>query len=620
MARADLEQLLLAPPREFSLAPFWFWNDDLTDAEILRQIADFDAHGVFAFVIHPRVGLPRSIGWMSDAMLRFMKAAVREAKHRDMKVILYDEGMYPSGSSSGQVVATNPKLACRCLAMLELAGDDEPKLAAGQNLISVARIKSGKRIAIIDRPVNSYIRGIHYIGEGPKEDEPPAGDILNPETTKLVLKLVYDRMHDALAEHFGDTIIGMFTDEPNTLGRCREKGVRPGTSDIIENVNRLLGYDFTPHLPALWFDDEPDAKRYRANYDWAIHRRLEETWYAPLSEWCAAHKVALCGHPDRGDELGVQRFFQFPGQDLVWRFVEPDKPSALEGAESTQGKVTSSAMVHLGQRRNGNEFCGAYGHQTTFAEMKWLADWCLVRGVNLLVAHAFYYSIRGPRKDERPPQLGPFTPAWDDGKFKAFADHARRFCWLNSDSQHVCDIAILTNPDHCAWPAAKVCFEHQRDFNYVDPETLLKHADVQVDGVRVGPMRYQLVVIDGLDPVPEEVTEKLRSMSDAGHVITHRVGAEQELLAAIDRTCAADVQLSPPVASVRVRHVIKDGSHFYILFNEVGRPIQTSLTVAATGQRSWIDTTSGKATPSDGDGAIELKLHGYGVALLRVAS
>src|SRR4051794_10997451 len=118
-----LDDELRSPPREFSLMPFWFWNDDLSEREILRQIADFDSHGVYGFVIHPRVGLPRTIGWMSEAMLRFTAVAVREARRRDMRVILYDEGMYPSGSSSGQVVATDPSLACRCLAMRELSGD-----------------------------------------------------------------------------------------------------------------------------------------------------------------------------------------------------------------------------------------------------------------------------------------------------------------------------------------------------------------------------------------------------------------------------------------------------------------------------------------------------------------
>jgi hypothetical protein len=609
---------LLSPPREFSLFPFWFWNDELSEREILRQIADFDAHGVYGFVIHPRVGLPRTIGWMSDAMLGFMSIAVREARRRDMKVILYDEGMYPSGSSSGQVVATNANLACRCLAMQELGTNDAPKLAAGQNLVAQVTTASGKRVAIVDRKADSYIRGLHYVGEGPREDEPPAGDILNPETAHLILKLVYDRCHGALGEYFGNAIIAFFTDEPNPLGKCRERNVRPGTMGILEYANRMLGYDFTPHLPALWLDDEPDARRYRRDYDWVIHRLLEESWYRPLSDWCEAHRVALCGHPDRGDELGVQRFFHFPGQDLVWRFVEPDKPTALEGPESTQAKVTSSAMIHLGRRRNGNEFCGAYGHQTTFAEMRWLADWCMVRGVNLLVPHAFYYSIRGPRKDERPPQLGPWTPAWDDGRFHAFADHCRRLCWLNTDAQHVCDIAILTDSDHCAWRAAKTCLEHQRDFNYLDPETLLTKAEVKADGVRAGPMRYQLIVIDGLDPIPPQVTERLRPMTEAGHVLVHQPDGAEKLLAAIDRTCAADVQLTPPSTAVRFRHVVKGGRHFYILFNEVGRPVKSTLTAVPAGARSWIDTTTGRATPiADGD-ALQLSLDAYGVALLQV--
>ena len=97
----------LNPAREFSVMPFWFWNDDLTEAELIRQIMDMDAHGVYGFVIHPRVGLPRDIGWMSDRMLHFIRVAVEAAHKREMSVILYDEGMYPSGSSSGQVVAHN---------------------------------------------------------------------------------------------------------------------------------------------------------------------------------------------------------------------------------------------------------------------------------------------------------------------------------------------------------------------------------------------------------------------------------------------------------------------------------------------------------------------------------
>lgn len=96
------------PSREFSQAPFWFWNDELSEKEILRQLKDFCDHGVYGFVIHPRVGLPKDTGWMSDKMIRYMRFAIEQAKGLNMWVVLYDEGMYPSGSASGQVVAEDP--------------------------------------------------------------------------------------------------------------------------------------------------------------------------------------------------------------------------------------------------------------------------------------------------------------------------------------------------------------------------------------------------------------------------------------------------------------------------------------------------------------------------------
>ena len=75
----------LDPPTEFSVLPFWFWNDDLDADEIRRQIADFEEHGVHGFIIHPRVGLPRTLGWMSEALLEFYDVAIEEAGRRGMR-------------------------------------------------------------------------------------------------------------------------------------------------------------------------------------------------------------------------------------------------------------------------------------------------------------------------------------------------------------------------------------------------------------------------------------------------------------------------------------------------------------------------------------------------------
>ena len=143
-------------------------------------------------------------------------------------------------------------------------------------------------------------------------------------------------------------------------------------------------------------------------------------------------------------------------------------------------------MIHLRRRRNSNEYCGAYGHNFTFGEMKWLTNWLIVRGCNLLYPHAFYYSVRGPRIDERPPDVGPNSAWWD--KYKPFADSVSRLCWLNTDSKHVSELAILGLNNHLPWQAAKICFQNQRDFNYLEARHLWEDAQVDQNGIRIAGM------------------------------------------------------------------------------------------------------------------------------------
>jgi hypothetical protein len=526
--------------------------------------------------------------------------------------------MYPSGSSSGQVVAEDPSLAARCLAMLE----GSEAVPVGANVVARLNRPDGTPVNIIDRRADSYIRGIHYRDEAANlEDEPAAGDILNPRTASAIIRLVYDRFFECFGNHFGKTILGIFTDEPNPLGKSREPNVRPGTTGILEQVNQLIGYDFTPHLAALW-DESAESAKYRADYEWALHRRLEQTWYKPLSEWCAAHGVALCGHPDRGDEIGVQRFFQIPGQDLVWRWVLPDHQSAVEGPESTQGKCSSSAMIHLGRRRNSNEFCGAYGHETTFEEFQWLANWCFLRGVNLLIPHAFYFSVKGPRKDERPPQVGGVGCAWWD-RFTPFAEHCRRLSWLNTDCRHVCDIAILTEPDQCPWQAAKVLFENQRDFNYLEIGLLESVCEVTKDGIHIAGMNYGVLVIEGRPSLTPAIEKKLAPLRTAGRVVHFDPSdsavfgdSEKKFIGAITATCTPDIELSTPAKSLRVRHVVREDRDFYLFFNESSEPLSTSLKLWPKGDCVWIDSSTAAAISADNP--LSLKLDGWSTRLLQI--
>ena len=612
----DFWQTFHTPPTEFSVIPFWFWNDDLDAAELRRQIADFQAHGVHGFLIHPRVGLPRELGWMSEKLLHFYDVAIEEAARRGMQVILYDEGMYPSGSSSGQVVAENPAFQCRCLAKIDLSTGEEPQLAEGQTLVAVVARHNSQRVAVIDRPLDAFIRGLHYTGDGAAEDakaedEPPAGDLLNPAAVDCFLRLVYDKFATRFGQHFGKTVIAIFTDEPSPLGRPRERGIWPGTTGILAEINRILGYDFTPHLPSLWYDDEPEAAHFRSEYARAIGLRMEEVWYQRLYDWCSRHNLPLTGHPAQADDLGAERYFHIPGQDLVWRWVLPDHPSALEGAQSTQAKCASSAMIHLGRRRNLNELCGAYGHELTWAEMNWLADWCFVRGANLLVPHAFYYSVRGIRRDERPPDVGPNSAWWE--RYPIYAARCARLSWLNTDSAHICHTAILGASDHLPWQAAKVLFEYQRDFNYLEERHLWEDAQVDASGIGIAGMHYTALILD--QPPHPSTGPALALLEKSGRLIRHAPAAPAgELVARLDALVSPDVTVHPPASALRIRHIRKDRMDCWLLFNERKESLETNVHLAGADSLLRVDPATGERAEFVNGGA--LVLAGYELTLL----
>ncbi|MFP4366131.1 MAG: hypothetical protein ACLFQA_03455 [Bacteroidales bacterium] len=623
----DLQREFEDPPREFSLMPFWFWNDTLNDDELIRQIADFEAHGVYGFVIHPRIGLPEDTGWLSPAMIRAKQVAIKEAAKRDMCVILYDEGMYPSGSSAGQVVARNPEHAARGLAKIDLDPGEEPRLAEDMKLVTVIERPGGDRVAIVEKPSGGVIRGLHYINEGTekvREELPPAADILNPDAVESFIDLVYERFAEEFGEYFGTTIIGIFTDEPEPMGRSHQRGMMEGSADLLKQVNSILGYDFKPYLNNLWYDDHPDSEKYRNDYFRAINICLEENYYKPLSEFCEKHGIALMGHPASSMDIGTLRYFQIPGQDLVWRYVEPG-PKALEGGHSTMAKCASSAMIHLERDRNSNELYGAYGHDLTWEEVVWLADWCFVRGQNFLFPHAFYYSVRGIRVDERPPDVGPNSPWWDDD-YKSYADACRRLSWLNTDSKHVCETAILGNSTYLPYRAAKACFQNQRDFNYLETRHLWEDAEVANNGVRLAGMHYKAVILDSLIYLQDEAIPALREIERSGRLIVwsssphaeefgnaRQVSSSGELIAAIDDLVTTDVSLFPSSQNIRYRHVVKGNNHYYILFNEEDSAVNTRIEVSVTGETWWLDAATGESAKASLDESVsfepfELKL------------
>ncbi len=589
----------LSPAEEFSPMPFWFWNDALTEKEITRQIDDFRAHGVMGFVIHPRKGLPGSISYLSDTYMHYVRHAVDEAARRGMRVVLYDEAMYPSGAAHGMVAAENSEWASRCLWMEQHDGDVpaledvvaacaahvEDGAASDVTLLTPAegmfRAPNDGRTLLVFREGFSggTIRGIHEDEDDGQPNAPKSADLLNPEAVQAFIRITHERYYSVLGDHFGKTVIAMFTDEPDIKGRNSRRDAIAWTKGF------LAKFGAAEMLPWLFLDGNAEIRRH---YRQTVNARMVRTYYQPLADWCERHGIALTGHPAKGYDIGLLKPFQIPGQDVVWRFVEVEK--GLSGEESVLAKCSADSARHRNRRRNANECFGCCGPKLsqwamTPGDMKWYMDYLFLRGVNLLYPHAFYYSVRDGRGDERPPDVGPNNTWWPE--YPTIAAYMRRMSWLMTDSVNQARVAVLCEGDRMPVESVVPLYEQQIEFNYLEAD-LLGECRVEGGALCIANQRYTHVV-----PGDVPLTEEQSALIDP----FVRPELPRDLT----------TELSAP--DLRVSHVVKEGVHFYLLVNEGGREIVTRMTVPVKGRARWWNAWDGTAADAPmEDGAYPLTL------------
>ena len=637
------------PSAEFSPMPFWFWNDALDESEIIRQIHDFRSKGVMGFVIHPRIGIPDDLGYFDDRFMGYVKLAVSEAARNGMKVILYDEGMYPSGSAHGEVVAGNPEFATGGLRMIEYSCSGvmeiHPPLQAGERVIATLAVEKSEACCIVpgserqlsdtgtcvhfETPTTGRwtvlflvetfsggtIRGIHFGEDDGEPGAPLSADLLNPAAVRKFIRLTHDRYYEVLRDYFGTTVIAMFTDEPDLLGRGARPGVKPWTKGFLDWY-RSRG-NTAEDLAALWFDTGDANGEKRKHYEQAVNERLEFSYYSQISKWCEDHGIALTGHPQASDDIGSLKHFHIPGQDIVWRWVAPEGELGVEGPHSTMAKCSSDAARHDGRRRNANECfgcCGPRGNHWAFSmdDMKWYLDWLFVRGVNLVYPHAFFYSIDGPKRSgERPPDVGPHNIWWP--YYRDISDYIKRMSWLMTDSVNLTGIAVLCGSRHLPWAIVKPLYQQQIEFNYLELDTLLSGACQIKDGrIQVQNQQYRVLVVEDITLLTGELQERLRSFTQNGGIIIlynperqpvwneepYSILTYGEIVPAVVSVIARDPVIYPKHPNLRVSHLLKNGRHFYLMTNEGDTAVKGDLRLGIIGALEIWDPWRGtSATP-----------------------
>ena len=233
-------------------------------------------------VIHPRIGLPENIKFLSDEYLGLMEAAIVEASKQNIEVFLYDEAMYPSGSAHGMVVEGNPEYASRGLKVMEIEFSVTEAINTGnvmkkimndcsiENIVSIQIVRklSGTEIdpdsiAVLQKecdlsdfifPEHEYltvlvfiedftggvIRGIHF---GEDDNEPGAPlypDVLNPDACRKFLSIVYETFYRRFGQYFGKTVKAIFTDEPRPLAKRSPSYFKPWTGGFLQYLWNMV--------------------------------------------------------------------------------------------------------------------------------------------------------------------------------------------------------------------------------------------------------------------------------------------------------------------------------------------------------------------------------------------
>lgn len=583
---------VLQPGMEFTPIPFWFFNDAFDEERVKNQLTDYVEKGVNGLVLHPRIGVPKDMPYLSEEYFRAVRFIVKTAAELKMKVVLYDEGMYPSGSAHGMVVQANPEYASKGIIILD-ADKAQEKLAAEKNAQVLAEFSDGRKL--VYGFAGGTIRGIHFGEDDGQPGAPKAADILNPDAVDEFIRLTHDRYYEELKEYFGTTVIAFFTDEPSALGRGagryrawvkgmeKELEAAGGRVEELEALFVKTGKAVAGRSDIVETKENVTVRLYRQ----LIKRKLREIFYARLSGWCEDHGISLIGHPAESNDIEEELYFHIPGQDLIMRRVAPET-GGLREFDSVQAKLSADIARHLGRRRNANECFGVCYRDKipwymTAGDMKWYIDWLGLRGVNLFIPHAFYYSVDGERKGERPPDVGPNNIWWKH--YRRFSDYMKRLSWLMTDSVNNAEIAVLCDNNNAPYEEIACLYENQVEFNYL-PAALLEQAEVSGTEVHIEGYAYTKV----LNVLGQRYTD--RFADKLGDI----------LVSGTEGLPASEIRLGQPCPTLRKIHLRKQGAELYLFGNEGSEPICTQMTIPGMKNPGFVDLWRGKAYSVEGAG------------------
>ncbi|WP_221353738.1 glycosylhydrolase-like jelly roll fold domain-containing protein [Streptomyces beigongshangae] len=476
-------------------------------------------------------------------------------------------------------------------------------------------------------------------------------DLLDDEPVELFLDMVPGEYHRRFRRWFGTVIPGFWDDEP-FFASAEAHFKRLPWSPALDGALRAVGVEPGVAYASAFDDLGRDGRIARGRYWQAVSNRFAQA-FRKQARWYERRDVALITNPlydetspakripSTGDLHKVNQWAHVPGGDII--------TAEYAAGEQTMIPRNPVSVAHqMGRERALLEMFGNMGWQVTPAFVHTTVGAQAARGVNLTVLHALW-------TDETrvyfPPPFGPRAPWWwamrplaewigrvmEAGRGTSGARTAvlqpQRAAeqWTGTARQGEVDGALAD--------AAYALERAQVDFDLVhegalggDPE-LLARAAVRGGRLGVGAARYDLVVVPvtpaldvaavrtlaefaraggtvvAVGALPaEEADHRDRSLARAltdlfgervpgrrpvgrGHAV--RVADPAGLRGAAHEAGVAAAVLEPPQDAVRVLRVHRGEDTAFLVNNEGGERVGTTVTLPATGVPELWDPATG---------------------------
>ncbi len=501
---------------DYQSIPFWSWNNELDEAELVKQIEEMKSVGIGGFIMHARIGLKTE--YLGEKWFSCIDACLKKARELHMNAWVYDENGWPSGFVGGKLLENEAWRAQYLQYKVCSAFDPNAFCVYEETDSGFSRISQPKEgldayhcIYLCTSPANS--------------------DILNPEVVDEFIRQTHEEYYKRFSDSFGRELVGFFTDEPQYY-----RYETPYTKAAVQPYQEAYGEDIRDGLIWLFLQDER-GYAFRLRYYRLLNQLYVTNFYKKLYDWCTEHNCKLTGHSIEESSLtaqmyggaGVMTTYEYehiPAMDCLGRDCLTEMP----------GKQVGSVASQLGIKQVLTETFACCGHDVTPKELKSVAEFQYFNGVNLMCQHLFPYSMAAQGKTDHPPVFSKQGNWWEG--FKAFNDYFTRLGFLVANTEDVYDVLIIhpmrdiylhfirSNARDSAAEIDRRFKKLLRElrkkgicYHFADETILERHGRIEGDSLVIGKCKYQKVILPHMDSISAATYRFLKEFQGKLHVV-----------------------------------------------------------------------------------------------------